>query len=306
MQLCVGFRKEVIVVNKFGVLVLMPFASKFNGRYSAIERSANSAGFLVERVDRQAFYRKGITTKLLENIESADILVADVSTSNPNVFYEVGYAYAKRKLCVLLTKKAKDIPFDLKDQRHVIFSGIQDLESKLLEEFTVLKREAELSFNASDPECFAQVNTVIVEQKSVRVSPAISIRVKVRNGSEVDRKNVSGRIVKLERRRANKWKQFRSDQPIPLIWTDTNSMFTDFLGDSSKYLNVLHIDSADNQMKIWNVPMSAALSEFLREEAKYRITVAAMDRQIRIDIVWRGCWNNTPVVVPTRKARKAG
>jgi hypothetical protein len=54
-----------------------------------------------------------------------------MSGRNPNVFYELGYAHAKNKVCLLLTKDATDIPFDLKHHRHIVYRSIQDLRKKL-------------------------------------------------------------------------------------------------------------------------------------------------------------------------------
>jgi hypothetical protein len=63
------------------------------------------------------------------------------SGRNPNVFYEVGYAHAKNKLCVLLTKSAQDIPFDLKHHRHIVYTSVLDLKAKLLQDLKSIKDE---------------------------------------------------------------------------------------------------------------------------------------------------------------------
>ena len=61
---------------------------------------------------------------------------------NANVFYEVGYAHAREKLCTLLTKDANDIPFDLKHHRHLIYGeSLTGLKSQLISEFDWLKSE---------------------------------------------------------------------------------------------------------------------------------------------------------------------
>jgi hypothetical protein len=54
-------------------------------------------------------------------IESTHAVVAEISTHNPNVFYELGYAHALRKPAVLLWRKleGQDIPFDIRGYRAI-------------------------------------------------------------------------------------------------------------------------------------------------------------------------------------------
>jgi nucleoside 2-deoxyribosyltransferase len=105
--------------------VLMPFDKKLRKRYIRIQRTACEAGIRAERVDDQSFYRRGIVERIHSQIEAADFIIADMSKPNPNVFYEVGYASAKHKLCILLTNDAKTIPFDLRNIRHIVFYPCQ-------------------------------------------------------------------------------------------------------------------------------------------------------------------------------------
>jgi hypothetical protein len=113
------------------VFVLMPFNSDFKDVYElGIKPACIDAGAHPERVDEQIF-QGSIVTRIYNNIAKADIIVADMSGRNPNVFYEVGYAHALNKLVILLTKNVNDIPFDLQDYPHIIYSHISDLKSAL-------------------------------------------------------------------------------------------------------------------------------------------------------------------------------
>lgn len=120
--------------------VLMPFHSSFDDIYRlGIKETARNLGVLAERVDEQIF-REGILERIYRQIEAADIILADMSGQNPNVFYEVGYAHAKGKLCILMTKDATDIPFDLKHHRHIVYgSSIENLRKSLATELTWAK-----------------------------------------------------------------------------------------------------------------------------------------------------------------------
>ena len=115
--------------------VLMPFDGIFDDTYRfGIKETAESLDIVAERVDEQ-IYQESILDRIYRQIELADIVIADMTGRNPNVFYEVGYAHAKGKLCILLTSDAADIPFDLKHRRHVVYQGsIQTLRERLVEE----------------------------------------------------------------------------------------------------------------------------------------------------------------------------
>src|SRR5687767_3044587 len=105
------------------VFVLMPFAPEFNDIYTfGIKGAAEDAGAYAERLDEQIF-TENILGRIYNQINKADVLVADMTGRNANVFYEVGYAHALGKIALLLTKNADDIPFDLKHYPHIVYSG---------------------------------------------------------------------------------------------------------------------------------------------------------------------------------------
>jgi hypothetical protein len=122
--------------------VLMPFKLEFSDAYRlGIKEPAAALGIRAERVDEQIF-TEGILDRIYRQIDAADIVIADMSEQNPNVFYEVGYAHAKGKLCLLVTKNASDIPFDLKHKRHVVYGGsIQTLRELLTKDMEWAKTQ---------------------------------------------------------------------------------------------------------------------------------------------------------------------
>ena len=48
-------------------------------------------------------------------------LGAELTTRNPNVFYELGLAHAMRKPVVLVSASEEDVPFDLKHIRVIYY-----------------------------------------------------------------------------------------------------------------------------------------------------------------------------------------
>lgn len=122
--------------------VLMPFSAEFDDVYKlGIQAAAEEQGVIAQRVDEQ-FYSETMLERIYRQIDSADFIIADMTGRNPNVFYEVGYAHAKSKLCTLLTRDADDIPFDLKQHRHLVYgNSIRRLKELLASEISWLKTQ---------------------------------------------------------------------------------------------------------------------------------------------------------------------
>jgi hypothetical protein len=118
--------------HKLSVLVVMPFVNKFRDVYElGIKPACVKAGGDCQRVDEQLFL-ENILERIYGQIEEADVIVAEMTSRNPNVFYEVGYAHGLGKPVILLTRSAKDIPFDLKHYPHVVYAGqIRTLKAEL-------------------------------------------------------------------------------------------------------------------------------------------------------------------------------
>lgn len=103
--------------------VLMPFSEAFEDVYKiGIKEACVNAGAYCERVDEQIFHER-ILDRVYNQIAKADLVIADMTGRNANVFYEVGYAHALGKLTILLTQSADDIPFDLKDFPHIVYGA---------------------------------------------------------------------------------------------------------------------------------------------------------------------------------------
>jgi hypothetical protein len=126
--------------NKPHIFVAMPFAKEFDDRFHyGIQRAAEAAGFLSERTDLATFVGD-VFDWVRERIDSAAFVVADLTTANPNVYLEVGYAWGVRVPTVLLVKEADELKFDVKGQRCLVYSGsIRQLEHLLTRELSSLR-----------------------------------------------------------------------------------------------------------------------------------------------------------------------
>ena len=114
------------------VFVLMPFSQEFSDIYQlGIKDACSQAGAYCERVDEQ-FFTGSILERIYNQISKADIIVADMTGRNPNVFYETGYAHALGKQVILLTQNVDDIPFDMKHFPHIVYGkSIVNLRTEL-------------------------------------------------------------------------------------------------------------------------------------------------------------------------------
>ena len=68
-------------------------------------------------------FLQNLLERIYGQFKKADVIVAEMTGRNPNVFYEVGYAHGLGKPVILLTRIAKGIPFDLMRYPHVVYGG---------------------------------------------------------------------------------------------------------------------------------------------------------------------------------------
>ena len=57
---------------------------------------------------------------------ASSVIIGDVTGRNANVLYELGIAHTVGKPFVLLAQSDKDIPFDLRTHRHIIYEDNED------------------------------------------------------------------------------------------------------------------------------------------------------------------------------------
>ncbi len=110
--------------------VLMPFSEDFDSVYGMIIKPAlEDCGFDVARAD-DLESQQNILKTVLAGISGSDLIVADLTNSNANVFYELGIAHTIGKPVVLLTQSISDVPFDLQSYRliqyNVHISGLNE------------------------------------------------------------------------------------------------------------------------------------------------------------------------------------
>jgi hypothetical protein len=133
----VGYASE----SKPLVFVAMPFDNTMYDVFNyGIRGPVNDAGYLCERID-EADFTGDIMERVRTRIEEAKIVIADLTTANPNVYLEVGYAWGCGKQTILLVHDAGDLKFDVRGQRCFIYGSISELEKFIRKELANLFRQ---------------------------------------------------------------------------------------------------------------------------------------------------------------------
>ncbi|MBU4373943.1 MAG: hypothetical protein KJ714_05780 [Euryarchaeota archaeon] len=118
--------KGVKVKQEDTCFVMMPFADPIGQYYSIIYKPAiEKAGLTPFRADDEIFSTGKIIDQVWKGINSAKVLVAELTSRNANVFYELGLAHALQKPVVLVSSNEEDVPFDLHHIR-VIYYNVTD------------------------------------------------------------------------------------------------------------------------------------------------------------------------------------
>jgi hypothetical protein len=114
---------------------MMPFGAALGSYYEKIYKPAiEKTGLKPMRADSEIFGSGKIMDQIWAGINAAKVLVAELTSRNPNVFYELGLAHALKKPVVLVSSNEADVPFDLKHIRVIIYDTTDPFwGNKLLE-----------------------------------------------------------------------------------------------------------------------------------------------------------------------------
>jgi Nucleoside 2-deoxyribosyltransferase len=118
----ISFSEFAVSGERPSAFVAMEFTEPFDTFYGeVIHRQAEDAGFRVVRIDEKA--GPGVIFQDIQReIEQADIVIAEITPANPNVFYELGYAHALGKPTILLARRGAQLPFDIRSYRVVFYN----------------------------------------------------------------------------------------------------------------------------------------------------------------------------------------
>lgn len=128
------------------VFVAMPFKEEMEDVfYYGIQNSVHTIDYLCERIDQETF-TGDILDRLKKRIETASLLIADLTDDNPNVFLEIGYAWGKGRptLLVVRDEANKPLRFDVQGQKCIKYKSIKSLETALTKMLGELKKDGSI------------------------------------------------------------------------------------------------------------------------------------------------------------------
>jgi hypothetical protein len=129
------FRHPRSTPNHADIFVLMPFRETLRPVYEDhIKTVAGRFERPVARAD-DFFSSESIIEEIWDAINAAEIVIADCTGRNPNVFYEIGMAHTLGKRVILISQALDDVPFDLRQRRVIEYEftprGMEVFEQNL-------------------------------------------------------------------------------------------------------------------------------------------------------------------------------
>lgn len=125
--------KNQIIINDFEIskklpkaFTIMQFTSPFNELFDdVIVPVCNKKGVEARRADKIYSGANLIITDIINEIWLSNFIIADITSFNPNVFFEIGYTLALNKPIILISdkEKQKEIPFDVSGFRILYYSN---------------------------------------------------------------------------------------------------------------------------------------------------------------------------------------
>lgn len=130
------------------VAVMMPFDARFDNVYATLQQAVAESGMRCQRAD-DIWVNNHIVDDIIHLIWQARVVIADLSSKNPNVFYETGIAHTLGREVIQIAQSMEDIPFDLRGIRSLTYlnngEGLERLKNQVVERLNYLTSAARSS-----------------------------------------------------------------------------------------------------------------------------------------------------------------
>jgi hypothetical protein len=131
----VGFGSVEVSADPPSAFVVMQFSSPYDELYDeVIEPTCKNLGIKAYRA-RDIYRPSVILQDIIQGLAESNVIIAEITPTNANVFYELGYAHALRKPVILLAEQGRQLPFDIGGYRVIFYEdairGKSGLETEL-------------------------------------------------------------------------------------------------------------------------------------------------------------------------------
>jgi hypothetical protein len=120
--------EKLIIPNT--VFIVMSFKKEFDELYTVYKTICKDFGFNAVRTDKVYSLEK-ILPRILKGIRHSAFVIADVTETSPNVFYEIGFAEGLGRPIIATAKEGTKLPFDIVDTPVTFWDSLEDLKAKL-------------------------------------------------------------------------------------------------------------------------------------------------------------------------------
>jgi hypothetical protein len=121
--------KDIIIKNflvseeKSKAFIIMQFTTPYNELFSDVIKPVCEK-YKIEAIRSDQTYGPGhIFSEIVRQIFLSKFIIAEITPSNQNVFFEVGYAHAIRKPIIFIAEKTKELPFDVSGFRVLFYEN---------------------------------------------------------------------------------------------------------------------------------------------------------------------------------------
>ena len=303
--------------------VLMPFAEEFDAIYDyLIHDPFSEAGYDVKRAD-DILSQRNIMEDIIRSIIDSELIMADLSTANPNVYYELGLAHAFGKKVILLTQEIKEVPFDLQSYRVITYSTHFAQMNKAQQEIQNLiegVRTGDVKFGSPVTDFGVSVSPLFTDgtQSLVAVSDEqderglLDYRVEIEEGMEtiiqvakglrehllnpltLELQSATDRLIDPEKESPKKQRKTMRSLAVELdkyvSWLQkSNSRYRQALGSMEQGLNAIlsgefEVTEEDKEKLIQYIQVTGGTEKVIQEvHEKLSVLVSTMDTLPRIE-----------------------